>query len=202
MLNKFFSRKSRGFTLVELLIVVAIIGVLATVGVPTFRRMIQKSKKSEAKVNLGALYTAEAAFYAEYNAYGNNLPKLGFQIEGTNSTTGQSATLIYNVGFPTAACAAMTVAPATGNTAGDALNAAFPGYYGGTAYTVVGSTVPTACLTNAQGTTLQVASDGSSFLAAAQGVIAPGATGANSAQFDAWSMNDQRVLANFQDGVN
>ena len=57
--------KQTGFTLVELLIVVAIIGVLSTIGVPTFKRMIQKSKKSEAKVNLGGLYTAEQAFFAE-----------------------------------------------------------------------------------------------------------------------------------------
>src|SRR5690606_11881199 len=93
MINQFFKRKNKGFTLVELLIVVAIIGVLSTIGVPTFRRMIQKSKKSEAKVNLGGLFTAEAAFQAEYAAYGNNLEAMGFEIDGN------PASLIYKVGF-------------------------------------------------------------------------------------------------------
>ncbi|MBY0370262.1 prepilin-type N-terminal cleavage/methylation domain-containing protein, partial [bacterium] len=77
----------RGFTLVELLIVVAIIGVLSTIGVPTFKRMIQKSKKAEAKVGLGGLYTTEAAFFAEYNGYGNNLAKMGYAIDGAASAT-------------------------------------------------------------------------------------------------------------------
>src|SRR4051812_22164385 len=120
----------KGFTLVELLIVVAIIGVLSTIGVPTFRRMIQKSKKSEAKVNLGGIYTAEQSFVAEYGTFGNNLARMGYE------TDGKPDQMTYSVGFFSNACApaAWRVAGAitpVGNAggAGAALNAAYPNYY-------------------------------------------------------------------------
>ena len=60
--------KSQGFTLVELLIVVAIIGVLASQGVPAYRRMIMKSRKGEAQIMLGNIATAESAFFSEYGS--------------------------------------------------------------------------------------------------------------------------------------
>src|SRR4051812_23901987 len=91
--------KLYGFTLVELLIVVAIIGVLATIGVPTFRQMVQKSKKSEAKVALGGLYTTETAFFSEYGVYGSNIDKIGFDLEGSANNR------IYTVGFQDSSCA-------------------------------------------------------------------------------------------------
>src|SRR5688572_13064264 len=95
-------RSERGFTLVELLIVVAIIGVLSTIGVPTVRKLIQKAKKSEAKVNLGGLYTAEQAFYSEYGVFGNRLTKIGFEMDGQNH--------LYVIGFSTDTCATLGTA--------------------------------------------------------------------------------------------
>jgi type IV pilus assembly protein PilA len=124
--------KQYGFTLVELLIVVAIIGVLSTVGIPSFRRMVQKSKKSEAKVNLGGLYTAEQAFFSEYGGYGNYLSRLGFNVDGN------PANLMYVIGFTGANCAStVTNAGSTRpqNAAADpiglAIAQAFPQYYVG-----------------------------------------------------------------------
>lgn len=72
----------KGFTLVELLIVVAIIGVLSTIGIPTFRRMIQKAKMAEAKIALGSGHRVEAAFFAEFNSYGNNLEGMVLRWKG------------------------------------------------------------------------------------------------------------------------
>lgn len=89
-------RNGGGFTLVELLIVVAIIGILTTIGMPTYKRMAQKVKKSEAKVLLGGVYSAEAIFFSEFGAYGNNLLKIGFEVEGAPS--------YYAVGFPHGGC--------------------------------------------------------------------------------------------------
>jgi type IV pilus assembly protein PilA len=63
-----------GFTLVELMIVVAIIGLLATIAVPSFLRMRLKVKVSEAKANLGAIRVCEHAFFAEYNRFVGNQP--------------------------------------------------------------------------------------------------------------------------------
>jgi type IV pilus assembly protein PilA len=59
----------KGFTLIELMIVVAIIGILAAIAIPNFMRFQAKSKQSEAKTNLGGIFTAEEAYFAEYNRY-------------------------------------------------------------------------------------------------------------------------------------
>ena len=62
-------RLSRGFTLIELMIVVAIIGILALIAIPNFMKFQAKAKQSEAKTNLKAFYTAAKANFAEYNTF-------------------------------------------------------------------------------------------------------------------------------------
>jgi type IV pilus assembly protein PilA len=64
-------RSKKGFTLIELMIVVAIIGILAAIAIPNFLKFQAKSKQSEAKSNLGAIYTGEISYYGEANSYGD-----------------------------------------------------------------------------------------------------------------------------------
>ena len=64
-------RSKKGFTLIELMIVVAIIGILAAIAIPNFLRFQAKSKQSEAKTNLGGIFTAETSYFAENSLYGH-----------------------------------------------------------------------------------------------------------------------------------
>jgi prepilin-type N-terminal cleavage/methylation domain-containing protein len=68
----------KGFTLIELMIVVAIIGILAAVAIPNFLRYQAKSKQSEARVLLSGIYTSQIAYFAENNEYGPDEDTIGF----------------------------------------------------------------------------------------------------------------------------
>jgi type IV pilus assembly protein PilA len=58
-----------GFTLIELMIVVAIIGILAAIAIPNFLQFQLRSKTGEAKTNLAAIRTAEEGYFAEFNNF-------------------------------------------------------------------------------------------------------------------------------------
>jgi prepilin-type N-terminal cleavage/methylation domain-containing protein len=58
-----------GFTLLELMMVVAILGVLAAIAIPMLTSYQLRSKSAEAKTNLGAIRVLEESFYSEYQVY-------------------------------------------------------------------------------------------------------------------------------------
>ena len=72
-MNKFLGKSQKGFTLIELMIVVAIIGILAAIAIPNFVRFQLKAKTSEGKVNVAAIRTAEEAYFSEFGNYVNGL---------------------------------------------------------------------------------------------------------------------------------
>jgi type IV pilus assembly protein PilA len=75
-------RSKKGFTLIELMIVVAIIGILAAIAIPNFLKFQSKSKQSEAKSNLGAIFTGQVSYFGENNTYGN-FPQINWSPSGT-----------------------------------------------------------------------------------------------------------------------
>lgn len=58
----------RGFTLLEIIIVIIIIGILATLGLTQYGRMVERSRGAEARTILGSLRSQAAAHYLEYNS--------------------------------------------------------------------------------------------------------------------------------------
>jgi type IV pilus assembly protein PilA len=74
----------KGFTLIELMIVVAIIGILAAIAIPNFLRFQAKSKQSEAKTNLGAIGTTAESYRVEKDTYViSSISDLGWAPQGT-----------------------------------------------------------------------------------------------------------------------
>ena len=60
---------NRGFTLIELMIVVAITGILAAIAIPNYLTYQKKAKTAEARSNTGGLQSAEIAYFAENSYY-------------------------------------------------------------------------------------------------------------------------------------
>ena len=58
-------KKTKGFTLVELMIVVAIIGIMSAVAVPKFSYMIERSREGATKANIGAIMSAIRIYYSD-----------------------------------------------------------------------------------------------------------------------------------------
>jgi len=95
--SKFF-----GFTLIELMIVVAIIGFLSVIAVPNFFKFLAKAKRSEAYMNLGSIYTAQKAYWAEHGTYSAKLSggsdSIGWKPQGYASG-GKNEKFYYTYGF-------------------------------------------------------------------------------------------------------
>jgi prepilin-type N-terminal cleavage/methylation domain-containing protein len=62
-------RNRKGFTLIELMIVVVIIGILAAIAIPRFSQVSKNSKQAEAGPILAQLCTLEQSYYQRYDAY-------------------------------------------------------------------------------------------------------------------------------------
>ena len=78
------SRIRRGFTLIELMIVVAIIGILAAIAIPNFIKFQARSKLGEARANLKGIFTSEKSYFQEHDTFGQFFDQIGFNPERGN----------------------------------------------------------------------------------------------------------------------
>lgn len=81
-MRKKVSNRQAGFSLLELMVVVTIVGIIAAIAMPNFQRFQSRARVAEAKQNLGAYYTAAKASYSEWNVYLGNFVAVGFRPEG------------------------------------------------------------------------------------------------------------------------
>ncbi len=93
--------KNRAFSIIELMIVVAIIAFLATIAVPKYFNYYAKAKQAEVAVTLASLHTAQQAYWAEHGTYNkvlNGKDGIGWKPEGYKGG-GKQENYYYTYGF-------------------------------------------------------------------------------------------------------
>ncbi|NNC22794.1 pilin [Salinisphaera sp. USBA-960] len=86
-------RKQQGFTLIELMIVVAIIGILAAIAIPQYQNYVIRSQAAEASTELGSIRPQIAEFYASTGHFPTSNESAGIQAPAT-SITGKYVTSV------------------------------------------------------------------------------------------------------------
>ena len=77
----------KGFTLLKLIVVIIIIGILATLGFAQYTKTLEKGRAAEAKLILGNLRSAEEAYYLENSAYATDVTLLAVNAPTACTTT-------------------------------------------------------------------------------------------------------------------
>jgi prepilin-type N-terminal cleavage/methylation domain-containing protein len=98
-------RRGRGVTLIETMVVVTIIGILASMGVPRFEQAIEQSKANIAAANLRAIWTGQRAYWLQNNKFSPDLATLraanlldpGIEDDNGGSTTSDGTAYVYTI---------------------------------------------------------------------------------------------------------
>jgi prepilin-type N-terminal cleavage/methylation domain-containing protein len=80
-------RMKKGFTLLELIIVIIIVGILATIGFSQYVKVVERGRTSEAKTVLGQLRTAETGYQLQYGNYSDDVADLAIEAPTACTTT-------------------------------------------------------------------------------------------------------------------
>jgi len=177
-------QNQKGFTLIELMVVVGIVGILSAVAIPNFRTYQAKSKTTEAKLALASIYTAELSFFSDYDSYAVCLNTMGYRPDG-----GQSSRY-YTTGFKNADTNANAAVPS---------NAGCNGNIGVNGKYFLGTKGNSdSAVNNAQRSEAQlesIAPTQTTYTAAAVGIVEPGGT-----RGDRWTVTNTKLFSHPQSG--
>lgn len=168
-------KKQEGFTLVELMVVVAIIGILSAVAIPNFKRYQAKSKVSEAKLSLAGIFTGQTTLQSDYDSFAPCMDFSGFS---------DPANAYYSVGWTAdnGGLRGAVNARLAGTPCGATFEYQADRGTGGAAHGAIVAAVGTAITSN-------------TFTAGAEGNIS-----ADSPATDQWTINEDKTLTNLQVG--
>jgi len=94
--------RAAGFTLIELMITVAIIGILAAIAYPSYTEYVLRGNRSEAQALLNDAAARQERYYAQNNTYADTTAKLGY-------SSASSATNLYTLSIPSASSSAYSL---------------------------------------------------------------------------------------------
>lgn len=191
--------RQEGFTLVELMVVVAIIGILSAVAIPNFKTYQSRSRTSEARLQLSSLYTAEVTFASDFDNYATCLREMGYTPGGAADDGYNASNRYYGVGFSEATSEVPNNVNGSTCDQGEDFN-----YFGdGTNQLRVTSGARAAAshfdpAADGEGDGATVYSNGTSFKAQAAGVISSDFTADD--ESDLWQIDEFKVLRNVRKG--
>jgi len=177
-------KNNKGFSLIELMIVVAIIGILSAIAIPNFQRFQRKAKQSEARALLTSYHTAAKAHAAEVGCYAGNFVAIGFQPEGT---------LNYRIEAVDNSTGNCDPTPNDDNcdSSDDACNAvaSYKTWTEGASATATG--------TSGWGGTAAAATTNTTFIVRSGAYLGGGST----TNLDTWTINESKTLTNAVSGL-